>query len=84
MLCKVKLTDNIISNLQMYYATLNSSTTDELGSWGLKGLLSWAASRYEEGGIHGNPASRYHQRHRHTEPSQWNTYQREGGEGKKA
>ena len=32
-------------------------------------------TRHEEGGIHGNPASGHHQRHRHTEPNQWNTYQ---------
>ena len=32
-------------------------------------------TRHEKGGIHGNPASAHHQRHRHTEPNQWNTYQ---------
>ena len=32
-------------------------------------------TRHEKGGIHDNPASGHHQRHRHTEPNQWNTYQ---------
>ena len=46
-----------------------------LGGGAYKGWWSRAAMRHEEGGIHGNPASGHHQRHRHTEPSQWNTYQ---------
>ena len=57
---------------------LESSTIDDVGSWCVKGWWSRAAIRHEEGGIHGNPASGHHQRHRHTESNQWNTYQRKG------
>ena len=54
----------------------------------LKGWWSRVSIRHGEGGIHGNPASGHHQRHHHTEPNQWNTYQtrylpREGGERKR-
>ena len=59
-----------------------------LGAGAQKGWWSRAAMRHEEGGIHGNPASGHHQRHHHTEPNQWNTYQtrylpKGGGRGKK-
>ena len=58
----------------VYKSTLNSSTTDGLGSWCLKGWWSWAEFRCGKRGIHDNPVSSHHQRHHHTEPSQWNTY----------
>ena len=48
-----------------YNNSSNSSTIDELGSWCLKRLA-------EPGS---NEARGIHQRHRHTEPNQWNTYQ---------
>ena len=71
----------IIIIITLSKQTLSSLTIDELGSWCLKGQWSWAAITHGEGS--------HHQRHHHTELSQWNTYhlpdtyQREGGEGKR-